>query len=56
MTRDIALIEPDPGDWEWWMKYLLERLEEEAKRRRRGLDFNSLLNELVNDLQKRGKK
>jgi methionine synthase II (cobalamin-independent) len=31
--RDIALIEPDPMDWGWWVNYLLERLEGEAKRR-----------------------
>ena len=23
MARDIALIEPDPEDWGWWMKYSL---------------------------------
>jgi hypothetical protein len=31
MARDIALIEPDPQDWGWWVVYLIEQLEEEAK-------------------------
>jgi hypothetical protein len=25
------LIEPDPQDWGWWVVYLIEQLEEEAK-------------------------
>lgn len=39
MARDIALIEPDPKDWAWWVSYLLERLEEEAKQRGKQVDF-----------------
>jgi hypothetical protein len=31
MARDIALIEPNPQDWGWWVVYLIEQLEEEAK-------------------------
>ena len=23
MARDIALIEPNPADWGWWLAYLL---------------------------------
>ncbi len=30
MARDIALIEPNPADWGWWLAYLLEQMEEEA--------------------------
>jgi hypothetical protein len=26
MARDIALIEPDPQDWGWWVNYLLDDL------------------------------
>ena len=50
------MIEPDPEDWGWWVNYLLGRLEGEAKRRRRGSDFNSLLIALVNEFQRRGKE
>ena len=24
LARDIAIIEPDPKDWGWWVGYLLE--------------------------------
>ena len=24
LTRDLALIEPNPVDWGWWVSYLLE--------------------------------
>lgn len=34
IARDIALIEPDPEDWGWWVTYLLEELETQAKKRR----------------------
>jgi hypothetical protein len=33
MARDIALIEPNPLDWEGWVSYLLEQMESEAQRR-----------------------
>lgn len=35
LARDIAIIEPDPVDWGWWVEYLLEQMEEEAQRRRK---------------------
>jgi hypothetical protein len=50
MARDIALIEPDPQDWAGWVMYFVDRLEEEAKRRRWGFDFNILLDNLVEKL------
>jgi hypothetical protein len=53
MAQDIALIEPEPQDWVGWVIYLLDQLEEEAKRRRRGFDFNSGLGTLLNELQDR---
>jgi hypothetical protein len=31
IARDIALIEPDPQDWGWWVIYLLEQMEAEAR-------------------------
>jgi hypothetical protein len=33
MARDIALIEPNPADWGWWLAYILEQMEEEAMSR-----------------------
>ena len=53
MTRDIALIEPNPVDWAGWVMYLIDQLEEESKRRIRRVDFNSMLDALVNELQDR---
>jgi hypothetical protein len=28
MARDIALIEPNPVDWGWWVMYFIDQLEE----------------------------
>ena len=50
VARDIALIEPEPKDWAWWVGYLLEQLGEEAKRRRKQRGFNKMLNTLNNHL------
>ena len=46
IARDIAIIEPDPRDWGWWVGYLLEKLEKEAKNLRKIDEFESLLVEL----------
>ena len=46
IARDIALIEPDPKDWAWWVSYLLEQLEEEAKKRGKPEDFEEMLKSL----------
>jgi hypothetical protein len=43
IARDIALIEPDPKNWLWWVSYLLEQLEEEAKKRGKPVDFKEVL-------------
>ena len=56
MARDIALIEPDPQDWGWWVNYLMERLEGEAQRRRKTADFMAILRTLSNDLVKGNEK
>lgn len=53
MARDVAIIEPDPNDWAGRVMYFVYQLEDEAKRRRRGFDFNSVLSTLVNELQDR---
>ena len=52
VARDIALIEPEPKDWAWWVSYLLEQLEEEAKRRGRGKDFERMVRLLQQNLDK----
>ena len=42
VARDIALIEPEPKDWAWWVSYLLAKLEEEAKRLGKRADFEEM--------------
>jgi len=32
MARDIALIEPNPGDWGGWVRYFFDQMEMEVKR------------------------
>jgi hypothetical protein len=46
MARDIALIEPDPQDWGWYVTYLLEKMEEEAQRRGYQVEFIRMLESL----------
>ncbi len=43
MSRDIALIEPNPVDWGEWVIYLLEQMEGEAPRRLKRGEFENLL-------------
>ncbi len=43
LARDIAIIEHDPEDWGWWVKYLLEQMEAEAKRREKQTEFYKML-------------
>lgn len=52
MARDIALIEPNPQDWGWWVNYLLEQMEPEAKRRGKYGDFEKLLELMCKNLEK----
>jgi len=33
LARDIAIFEPDPKDWEWWVNYLIAILGDEAKKK-----------------------
>lgn len=39
LARDIAIIEPDPKDWGWWVGYLVEQLESEAVKRGISINF-----------------
>jgi hypothetical protein len=50
MARDFALIEPNPQEWGWWVNYLLERLEGEAKRRGKRDDFKLMLQDLIDGI------
>ena len=54
MVRDIALIEPDPQDWAGWVIMFIDKLEEESNRMR--FDLNTILDEIVNELQNRMQK
>ena len=45
IARDIAIIEPDPKDWGWWVTHLLELLEEEANNGRNRASFEAMLHD-----------
>ena len=50
MARDIALIEPNPLDWGWWVIYLLEQMEVEARRRGMHVNYKEMLRSLKQDI------
>ena len=52
MARDIALIEPDPQDWGWWVNYLLEQMEAEAERRGKQVHFDDMLKSFQQEIGK----
>jgi len=52
LARDIAIIEPDPQDWGWWVIYLMGQLETEARRRGKDKDFEKMARSLQRDLEK----
>lgn len=51
MARDIAILEADTRDWEGWVMYLIEQLEHQAGKRRKGDEFKALLNSLRGHLR-----
>ena len=53
MARDIAIIEPDPEDWGWWMGYLLEQLEIQSEERRIESQYQKTLLVLVGKIENR---
>jgi len=53
MARDIAIFEPNPSDWEWWVGYLLEQMEMEAQKRGKGSQYESMLLALRETLETR---
>jgi len=50
---DIAIIEPDPKDWGWWVNYLLESLQIEAQKDRKSATYKALLLDLREALETR---
>lgn len=52
MARDIALIEPNPQDWGWWVTYFLEQLGAEAQRRGERIKCERMLKDLRQNLDK----
>lgn len=52
MARDIALIEPDPSDWKWWIGYLLEQMEIQAEKSRQTKKYEYTLDVLTEKIQK----
>jgi hypothetical protein len=50
IARDIAIIEPDPKDWGWWVNYLLEQLEVEARRREMHVNYKEMLRSSQKDI------
>ena len=56
IARDIAIIEPDPVDWGWWVTYLLDWLEAEADKVNKTENFDSMLLELRKYLVARNKR
>lgn len=52
IARDITIIEPDPRDWAWWIGYLLEQLEGEAKRSGRSAGFDQMIKTMITDAKK----
>jgi hypothetical protein len=52
IARDIVIIEPDPGEWGWWIGYLLEQLESEAKRSGRSAGFDQMIITMITAAKK----
>jgi len=53
IARDIALIEPDPDDWGWWVTYLLEQMEIHADKRKSINNYEQTLVGRVDKFQNR---
>jgi hypothetical protein len=53
VARDIALIEPNPKDWAWWVGYLLEQMEIQAQKRGQNNQYEFALEVFEESLQNR---
>ena len=51
MANEIADVEPEPGDWAGWIAYLLEALQEQVEKDRKGGNFETMLQALRDDLE-----
>lgn len=47
IARDIAILEPDPHDWEGWISIFLAHLEVEANQRRKIALFEEMVSTLL---------
>jgi hypothetical protein len=56
IARDIAIIEPDPQDWGWWIGYLLEQMELHAEKHQQIKQYEYTLEVLTEKLQNRIKE
>jgi hypothetical protein len=50
IARDIAILEPNPADWEGWVSILLAHLEAEARQRRKLVSFEEMVKSLQSGL------
>jgi len=55
IARDIAIIEPDPIDWGWWVSYLLEQMEMQTAKHQQINQYEYTLKVLSEKLQNRVK-
>lgn len=53
IARDIAIIEPEPSDWVWWLTYLLGQLEIHMEKRRLYDQYEHILKDFVEKIQNR---
>jgi len=53
LARDVAIIEPDPMDWERWVGYLLEELETHSEKGKSTEQYEHTLKVLVEKIQNR---
>jgi hypothetical protein len=50
IARDIAILEPDPADWEGWLSLFVAHLETEARQRRIHDSFMEMVKSMQSSL------
>ena len=53
LTKNISEVEEHPENWDAWVTYLVEELEQLATTPRRKAEFEKMLKKMVNVLAKR---
>jgi len=53
IARDIAITEPDPVDWGWWVTHLLEELGIQSEQRSNESQYQKTLLVLVGKIENR---